>query len=174
MKDEKIYCVGPFTCGQVMYEDKSFSIPDYLMELGFDVTIEPQDEHIENIENIIEHVNNLKETSTLIIDATEDCGFNVPWDIGYLHAAITKKNKNRNLILLKIGSFENTKSRWRMNHSLEDLKELFDATEITDIEQMRIVVRKLNHKTKEVSRGVLKEYLKHFDLKAHTSIDFGK
>jgi len=171
MKDEKIYCVGPFTCDQVTYIDKTLSIPDYLKELGYNVIIEPHEAHIEKVEYIREHIKNLKETSILIIDATESCGFNVPWDIGYLHAAITKKNKHKRLIVLKIGSFENEKNRWRMDHSLEDLKKLFEVTEITDIKRLPILARDLDEKTHKVSIGILEDILK--SLKAHTPVDFG-
>jgi len=161
--------------GKLNIYDKTLSIPDYLKELGYNVIIEPHEAHIEKVKYIREHIKNLKESSILIIDATESCGFNVPWDIGYLHAAITKKNKHKKLIVLKIGFFENEINRWRMDHSLEDLKKLFDVEEITDIKKLPIIARSLDSKTHKVSIGLLDGILTSLtSLKNYTPIEFGE
>lgn len=153
MKYDRIYCVGPFNnIGPITYGNETFSIQDYLTKLEFIVKVEPKEVYIEKKECILEHIDNLKETPILIFDGTENCEFNVPWDIGYLSATISKKIKNKILIVLKFGAIKNEKKRWRMEHSFLDLRENLALYEPKNETELKIVLRNIRNPSAGISK----------------------
>ena len=131
---KRIYCVGSFTEAK-FGDEKNLLYPDYLSKnlSDKDFIVETEKEVAFNrLEFLFNHIYNLKNSSIIIIDATGDCGYNVPWDIGYLDGNVIEVNKDKKLIIIKIRDNCNPKRQWRMNQSIDNLKTYFDIGEITD------------------------------------------
>lgn len=135
MMKRTVYCVGSFIETELDDDEQKSSLyPDYLSEKGFNVITEPKN-IFDNRTFLLNHVKNLEESSVLIFDATGDCGYNIPWDIGYLWGQFWKETKYKmkeigikQLVIIKIGNNCNIKNQWRMNQSIDNMKQYFDIT----------------------------------------------
>ena len=135
MMKRTVYCVGSFIETELDDADEKTSLyPDYLSEKGFNVITEEKD-IFNNRMFLQDHIKNLEESSVLIIDATGDCGYNIPWDIGYLWGIIRKEIEykikeieKKPLVIIKIGNNCNIENQWRMNQSIDNMRQYFDIT----------------------------------------------